>query len=194
MNKKTVIQVLLALLIFLISVLFYLKYFNSTAKIQKEKLIKNKIDISQNNSSTFIDNIDYISSDAKGNRYQITAQQAEIKIENSDIMFLKNVIAYVFIKNSETVKITSDFGKYNSENYDTIFSKNVIVIYPGHKITGEYLDFSFLNNLGTMSVNVIYNGNKTNFFADRIEMDLSTKDTKIFMNDTNKQVLIEGTR
>ena len=194
MNKKTVIQVLLAFLIILISVLFYLKYFNSNAKFQKEKLIKNKIDISQNNSSTFIDNIDYISSDSKGNRYQITAQQAEIKIENSDIMFLKNVIAYVFIKNSDTVKITSDFGKYNSENYDTIFSKNVIVIYPGHKITGEYLDFSFLNNLGTMSVNVIYNGNKNNLFADRIEMDLSTKDTKIFMNDTKKQVLIEGTK
>ena len=194
MNKKTVIQVLLAFLIILISVLFYLKYFNSNAKFQKEKLIKNKIDISQNNSSTFIDNIDYISSDSKGNRYQITAQQAEIKIENSDIMFLKNVIAYVFIKNSDTVKITSNFGKYNSENYDTIFSKNVIVIYPGHKITGEYLDFSFLNNLGTMSVNVIYNGNKNNLFADRIEMDLSTKDTKIFMNDTKKQVLIEGTK
>ena len=193
MNKKTVIQVLLAFLIILISVLFYLKYFNSNAKFQKEKLIKNKIDISQNNSSTFIDNIDYISSDSKGNRYQITAQQAEIKIENSDIMFLKNVIAYVFIKNSDTVKITSDFGKYNSENYDTIFSKNVIVIYPGHKITGEYLDFSFLTDLGIFTTNVIYTGEKTNLFADKIEMNLTTKDTKIFMNNIGEKVLIEGT-
>ena len=50
----------------------------------------------------------------------------------------------LFYKRFRQVKITSNFGKYNSKNYDTIFSENVIVIYPGHKITGEYLDFSFL--------------------------------------------------
>ena len=74
------------------------------------------------------------------------------------------------------------------------FMKNVIVIYPGHKITGEYLDFSFLNNLGTFTENVVYNGEKTNLFADKIEIHLTTQDTKIFMNDTGKKVLIEGTK
>ena len=69
----------------------------------------------------------------KGNKYQITAKQAEIKIENSDVMFLRDVVAFIFIKDSDTVKITSNFGKYNSKNYDTIFSENVIVIYPRHK-------------------------------------------------------------
>ena len=63
-------------------------------------------------------------------------------------MFLRDVVAFIFIKDSDTVKITSNFGKYNSKNYDTIFSENVIVIYPRHKISGEYLDFSFLSNLG----------------------------------------------
>ena len=109
-------------------------------------------------------------------------------------MFLEIVIAYIFIKDSDVIKITSDFGRYNSKDYDTIFSKNVIVIYPDHKITGEYLDFSFLNNLGTISNNVIYNGDKTNLFADKIEMNLTTKDTKIFMDDSSKKVLIEGTK
>ena len=109
-------------------------------------------------------------------------------------MLLENVIAYIFIKDSETIKITSDFGKYNSKNYDTIFSKNVIVIYPGHEITGEYLDFSFINNLGTMTTNVVYNGDEISLFADKIEMDLTTKDTKIYMNDNNKKVIMKGTR
>ena len=109
-------------------------------------------------------------------------------------MFLENIIAYIFLKESETIKITSDFGKYNSKNYDTIFSKNVIIIYPGHKITGEYLDFSFLNNLGTISTNVIYVGNKTRLIADRIEINITTKDTKIFMNDNIKKVLIESAK
>ena len=194
MNKKSAIQGLLIFLIILISLLFYLKYFNKIPKNAEKKINLKKIDINQNQSSTYIDNIDYISSDVKGNRYQLTAERAEIKVENSDVMFLENVIAYIFIKDSDVIKITSDFGRYNSKDYDTIFSKNVIVIYPDHKITGEYLDFSFLNNLGTISNNVIYNGDKTNLFADKIEMNLTTKDTKIFMNDTGKKVLIEGTK
>jgi len=194
MNKKTIIQIILIFLIFLISLSFYLKYFSNNSKVLKDTSLEEKIAADQNNTSTYIDNIDYVSSDSKGNRYQITAEQAEIKIENSNVMFLKNVIAYIFIKDSDTVKITSNFGKYNSKNYDTIFSKNVIVVYPGHKITGEYLDFSFLKNLGIISTNVIYNGDKTNLFADKIEMNLSTKDTKIFMDDASEKVLIEGTK
>ena len=153
-----------------------------------------KINENENSTSTYINDINYVSTDVRGNQYQITAKLAEIKIENSDIMFLTEVIAFIFIKDKDTVKITSNFGKYNSKNYDTIFSENVIVIYPGHKITGEYLDFSFLSNLGTFTENVVYTGEKTNLLADKIEMNLATKDTKIFMNDGGKKVLIEGTK
>ena len=178
----------------LISLAFYFKYLNQS----EEKLVKNttpeKKDTNQNTSSTYIDDINYISSDAKGNKYQITAEQAEIDVENPDIMFLKNIIAYIFIKESDMIEITSNFGKYNSKNYDTIFSKNVIITHPDHKITGEYMDFSFLNNLGTISLNVVYSGDKTNLLADKIEINLTTKDTKIFMNDNTKKVLIEGTK
>ena len=191
MNKKTLLQVLLVFLIILISLGFYFKYFNKSSKISDQNKNTEIVDSDHNNSSTYIRNIDYNSYDAKGNRYQITAELSEIKVENSDMMFLTNVIAYVFIKDSDTVKITSNFGKYNSKNYDSIFSENVIVIYPGHKITGEYLDFSFLDNLGIMSINVVYNGDKANLFADKIEMDLKTKDMKIFMDDANKKVLIK---
>ena len=194
MNIKTIIQVFLVLIIILISLIFYLRYFNISSKFIEKNKITSGINSDQNSSSTLIKNIDYNSYDAKGNRYQISAELAEIRVENSDVMFLTNVIAYVYVKDSDTVKITSNFGKYNSKNYDTIFSENVIVVYPGHKVTGEYLDFSFLNNLGIMSTNVIYNGDKANLFADKIEMDLKTKDMKIFMNDNDKKVLIEGTK
>jgi len=184
----------MVLVIIIISLWFYLKYFTKNLEDVKETQVIEKIDENQNNTSTYIDGVNYVSTDAKGNKYQITAKQAEIKIENPDLMFLSDVVAFIFIKDSDTVKITSNFGKYNSKNYDTIFSENVIVIYPGHKITGEYLDFSFLSNLGTFTESVVYTGEKTNLFADKIEMNLTTKDTKIFMNDTGKKVLIEGTK
>ncbi|MDB9767065.1 LPS export ABC transporter periplasmic protein LptC [Candidatus Pelagibacter sp.] len=193
MSKKTGLQVLMVLIIILISLWFYLKYFSKNFEDVKETQVIEKIDENQNSTSTYIDDINYVSTDTKGNKYQITAKQAEIKVENSDVMFLRDVVAFIYIKDSDKVKITSNFGKYNSKNYDTIFSENVILIYSGHKIIGKYLDFSFLNNLGTFTKNVIYTGEKTNLFADKIEMNLTTKDTKIFMNDTEKKVLIEGT-
>jgi len=202
MNKKTLLQGLIVFLITLILLIFYAKYFFERNEVVKKNSVPKKNQITLNNSSTYIDDVDYVSSDNRGNKYQITAEQGEIKIENSDIMFLTNVIAYIFMEDSSTIKITSNFGKYNLKNYDTIFSENVIVTYPDHKITGEYFDFSMLKNLGTISKNVIYNGNKTNLFADRVEINLTTKDTKIFMNESNifedfhesKKVFVEGTK
>ena len=194
MNKKTGLQVVMVLIIILISLWFYLKYFTKNFEEVKKTQVIEKIDVNQNSTSTYINDINYVSTDAKSNKYQITAKQAEIKVENSDIMFLRDVVAFINIKNSDTVKITSNFGKYNTKNYDTVFSENVIVVYPGHKITGEYLDFSFLTNLGIFTTNIIYTGEKTNLFADKIEMNLATKDTKIFMNDTGKKVLMKGTK
>ena len=194
MNKKTGLQAIMVLVIIFISLWFYLKYFTENLKDVKKNLAIEKVDENQNSTSTYINDINYISTDVRGNKYQITAKLAEIKIENPDLMFLSDVVAFVFIKDKDTVKITSNFGKYNTNNYDTIFSENVIVVYPGHKVTGEYLDFSFLTNLGVFTTNVIYTGEKTNLFADKMEMNLTTKDTKIFMNDAGKKVLIEGTK
>ena len=202
MNKKTGLQAVMFLVMILISLWFYLKYFTENFKDVKKTLAIEKVDENQNSNSTYINDINYVSKDFRGNEYQITAKLGEIKVENSDLMFLTDVIAFVFIKDKDTVKITSNFGKYNTKDYDTIFSENVIVIYPGHKITGEYLDFSFLTDLGIFTTNVIYTGEKTNLFADKIEMNLSTKDTKIFMNPSDvfedwfeqKKVLVEGTK
>ena len=193
MNRKSALQALMVFLIILISLLFYLKYFNKNSIDLIKNVEGEKVNININSSSNYIDEINYTSSDAKGNQYQITAEQAEIDIDNPDVMFLENVVAYVFLKDSDIVKITSDFGKYNSKNSDTIFSKNVIVIYTDHEITGEYLDYSFVNNIGTISTDVVYTGDKTVLLADRVEMNITTKDTKIFMNDDTKKVLTVGT-
>jgi LPS export ABC transporter protein LptC len=203
MNKKTGLQVVMVGAIFIISLWFYMKYFTKNFEDVKEAPVIEKIDENQNSTSTYINDINYVSTDLRGNEYQITAKLAEIKVENSDLMFLTDVIAFVFIKDKDTVKITSNFGKYNTKNYDTIFSENVIVIYPGHKVTGEYLDFSFLTDLGVFTTNVIYTGEKTKLFADKMEMNLTTKDTKIFMEQPvplyddsyleYEKVLVEGT-
>ena len=122
------LQGLLVFLITLILLIFYAKYFFERNEVVKKNSAPKKNEVTLNNSSTYIEDVDYVSSDNRGNKYLITAEQGEIKIENSDMMFLTNVIAYIFMEDSSTIKITSNFGKYNSKNYDTISSDNVIVL------------------------------------------------------------------
>ena len=55
MNKKTVIQIILIFLIFLISLSFYLKYFSNNSKVLKDTPLEEKIAANQNNTSTYID-------------------------------------------------------------------------------------------------------------------------------------------
>ena len=191
MSQKSLIQLTISLLIIFISATVYLNYFT---KDTEDLTIKKKASQAENikdKATNYLENINYISEIGES-KYEITANRAKIKIDEPNIMFLENVTAFITLKNSNTIKVTSDFGKYNSKNYDTIFSKNVIATYPDHKITGELLDFSFLNNIGTFSTNIVYVGNKTKMFADEIEVNLVNNDTKIFMLDQSKKVIIEG--
>ena len=192
MHQKTLTQLIIIFLIIAIFLLVYLKYFNENSNSLKEKSKATKIEANLDNTSNYIENVNYISS-MNENKYQITAQRAKIKIDKPDIMFLEGVVAYITIKNNSTIKVTSNFAKYNSKNYDTVFSKNIVATYPNRKITGEYLDFSFIDNIGTFSTDIVYTGVETKMFADKIEMDLITNDTKIFMFDSSNKILIKKT-
>ena len=191
MSQKGVIQLIIILLIILISAAVYLNYFaeDSEGLTTKTKTLQTR-NIKED-VTNYLENINYIS-EVGENKYEIIADRAKIKIDEPDIMFLENVAAFITLKNSDIIKVTSDFGKYNSKNYDTIFSKNVVATYPNHKVTGELLDFSFLNNIGIFSTNIVYVGSKTKMFADKMEVDFTNNDTKIFMLDQSKKVIIEG--
>ena len=93
---------------------------------------------------------------------------------------------------SEIITINSDYGKYNSENNDTIFSKNVIINYQDNKIAAEYLDFSLEKNLMLISRNVVYSNPENRLKADVVEIDIKTRDTKIFMYEKDKKVNIKS--
>ena len=141
-------------------------------------------------NSNIIKDVEYITKDKNGNEYFITAKEGEIDFSNPNIIFLTEVYALIKLTDKNEVTILSDFGKYNSDNYDTIFSKNVIIKYLNNKITGEYLDFSLERNLMTISKNVIYNNLDNILKADVIEMNVKTKDTKIFMYEEKNDVNI----
>ena len=105
---------------------------------------------------------------------------------------MTKVDAKIKLVDGNLVLISSDYGKYNTNNFDTIFSKNVIINYLENEIVGEYLDFSILRNTMIITKNVKYSNSKNTLFADVIEMDIKTKDTKIYMHEGLKKVNIKS--
>ena len=176
--------------VFSIILIFCLAYyFNFVHKKKNEELILTEED---NYNSNLLENIKYIAKDDDGNEYIINADEGEIDLNNSDIIFLKNVKSQINLKNSDQIDITSNFGKYNASNYDTIFSKNVVITYLDNRITGEYLDLSMLKNKIIVSKNIIFTSGENVLKADVIEIDTKTKDAKIFMHEENKKVNIKN--
>ena len=188
MSVKKIGKVIFIIFIIL-SVIFYL--YSSFYKKNKDKKI---LELSEelSNNSNIIENVKYQSTDAKGNKYLIKALTGEVDYSNSNVIYLTDVESLITLENSEIITITSDYGKYNSLNLDTIFSKNVIINYLENKIIGEYLDFSIDRNTMIISKNVIYTNLENILKADVIEMNIESKDTKIFMYEKEKKVNIKS--
>ena len=204
MYKKIFIQLLLLLvaLSIIISILYFYffnqnntlqnKSINELEKIEK-KQVKVKKDINQNTSSApanLIENLKYLSKDNLGNEYEIKAKKGEININNSEIIYMSEVLAIIRMKDSVPIVIKSDYATYNKKNHNTNFNENVLITYISHKVTGNNLDLSFENNMATMSNEIIYTNMNTILNADRLEIDLITKNSKIFMNNKNEKIKI----
>ena len=188
MNKKKFFKIFFIFSVMIVIIFFifsksYKKDENKIVEYSKEEPVYN---------SNIIKDVEYTTRDKDGNEYFIKAAEGEIDFANANVIFLTDVYALIKLENSETVTIFSDYGKYNSDNYDTIFTKNVIIDYLDNKINSEYLDFSLEKNLMFVSKNVIYNNKKNILKADVIEIDIKTKDTKIFMYEQEKKVKINS--
>ena len=189
MNKKILIQLFLFSLFIFLSVFSYYKYFKKDPQILK-KIESQKNLPTKNLESNLISDLRYFSVDDKGNKYEIKSEFGEIGVDNSDIIFMTNVIARIDIYDADPIIITANFAKYNVKNYDTNFTKNVLVKHVDNKLNGENLDLSFQNNLMSMYNNIIYQNPDTKLLADKLEIDLITKDSKIIMNDKKSKIKI----
>ena len=189
MSGKKIVKISLIVSFLLFVILFiYLKFSKKTEIILQEPETQEEI----NYTSNIIKDVNYTTKDIEGNEYSITALEGEIDYNNSNILFLTKVEAFIKLKNDEIITIQSDYGKYNSDNFDTIFSKNVIIEYLNNKINGDYLDFSIKRNSMIISKNVTYSNLNNTLEADVIELNIKTKDTKIFMHEKGKKVIIKN--
>ena len=188
MNKKILFQIFLVSIIFFITYLFYNFYFLKKEIYTSSNIPENIIDdTSLTKETNYIRNIKYISEDPRGNIFIIKSKTGVLIKDQLNNILLSGVTAEIKSLNLPSVFISSDEAIYNNSSYDTNFYQNVILTYEDHKITSDKLDLVFSKDMITSYNNVIYNNSKTKLKADKVIVDLITKDSKIFMyNKKNK--------
>ena len=188
MSKKIYIQLSLIILLVFISLFLFLKYFKKTdlkrnTQANMEQTITNE---------SLIEDLKYLSTDKEGNEYKIEAKKGNLDKSNPDLIYLESVEATILLKDSNLILIKSKFAKYNTKNFNTLFNNSVSVNYGEHIMSSEFLDLSFENNLVSIYDNVRYVSGISSLKADKAEIDIINKKTKIFMESPNKKVQINN--
>ena len=190
MEYKKIIQFVFGIFFLIIIFLFYDKYFLSNKELS----------ITQNTNDNFkdlevksnlIQDIKYETIDSNGNKYFIYSKYGEANINNPDIILMKNVFARVAIFEKDTIYINSLSAKYNITNYETNFYNDIKLKYLDHTIFAENMDLSFQKNFAWLYTNVVYKGYGYELYADKIEIDLITKDSKIYTDNSKKVKIIK---
>ena len=192
MYRKIITQFLLLLILCLIVLSTFFFYFNKKENLIEANLkINNEIEPQiDEKTGTLIKDIYYSFSDASGNYYEFVSEFGKVDINNSNKIFMTNVVANIYLLNSSPVKIVSKYANYNKVNHETNFFNNVVVTHLIHKATSENLDLSFNENVASMYNNIVYNKPGTKLTADRLEIDLITKNSKIFMDNKTEKIKI----
>tara|TARA_B100000767_G_scaffold73862_1_gene70568 strand:- start:2175 stop:2774 length:600 start_codon:yes stop_codon:yes gene_type:complete len=195
MQKKTLLQLFLLLIIILISIIFLKTYFFNKQIISldnsqlKSSTLKESTPFDKVTSNLMYD-LKYQNNDKDGNGYIISSEIGKLNIDKPNFIFMENVTAIINLKNSTPINITSDKASYNSINYDTKFSDNVLATFSEHTIMSDNFDLFFKNNEVIISNNVTYKHLGSLMKADKIKIDLITKNSTISMNNNLKKIKI----
>ena len=200
MWKKISIQAILFILAIVLIFFTYDVYFKSDEVVKVNKIEESKQEVLVNpqdtkikknvEASNLVKDLNYISKDAVGNEYRINSKYSELNLESVNIINMREVSAKIIMLNKEPLFVTSKFAIYNNENYETTFLDNVEIKYLESIINSEKFEISIEDNFAKVSKQVIYENPSIKLNADIIEIDLITKNSKIFMIDKNKKIEI----
>ena len=207
MGKKTITQVILIIFLIVLTYFVFKKYYirNETrSELNKTDDTISKSE-SQKSDKNLIKDISYTANNKRGDIYLLLADYGEIYMDNPELMFLTEVNGIITMQDGMKVSIKSDFANFNTDNFETTFINNVIVERGDEKITGDELylvlerdkkEIQTLiakdENLVRMSRNVLYKKPGYNLSADILEIDLITKNIKIYMIDEYKKVIAKS--
>lgn len=185
MKNKIFIQAFLVFLIILIFFGVYLNYFKKVNEIDNLKVEKENF-----NKENSLINITYESIDATGKKYIINADNGKFDEQKPDLIFMNDVNAKIILLDGSIIYINSLNAEYNTVNYDTKFQDNIKLNFLEHNIFCNNLNIFFKDNLLEAYNDLTYKNLEIIMLADKIEIDLLTKNSKIF-NFNEKKVKIK---
>tara|TARA_B110000971_G_C19798410_1_gene403104 strand:- start:143 stop:721 length:579 start_codon:yes stop_codon:yes gene_type:complete len=188
MKKKIFLQLFLLLTIVIIIVFVFKIYFsNKNDEVNNPKLEKKNLNVI---NSDLITNVEYISEGSNGSKYRINSKFAEINPEKENLIYMKDVAAVINLKNSTPIKIYSKKAIYNKLNNDTKFYIDVLATYDQHSIKSDTLQLLLEENIIRIEENIFYKNLNTLLQADKVVIDIITKNSKIFMNNKSDKIEI----
>lgn len=189
MKKKTLLQLLILIVIIVILIFFY-KNSNQNKKANISIKLNNQSEIINSDNSNLISNLKYVVEGEDGISYTITSEIGELSVEQPNLILMRRVLAVIRNDYGKPLKITADNAIYNNINHDTQFYDNVLMTYQEQVINSDNFDLVFIKNLATIKNNVVYKDLNTKLFADKVEINILTKNSKIFMYDKQKKIKI----
>ena len=189
MKKKTLLQLLILIVIIAIFIFFY-KNSNQNKKANISIKLNNQSEIINSDNSNLIYNLKYVVEGDDGISYTITSEIGELSVEQPNLILMRRVLAVIRSDYGKPLKITADNAIYNNINHDTQFYDNVLMTYQEQVINSDNFDLVFIKNLATIKNNVVYKDLNTKLFADKVEINILTKNSKIFMYDKQKKIKI----
>ena len=184
MRKEIAIQIFLTILVLIILVFVYQKYFKREFD---ENVVVNK-DKNTNEENNLV-NIVYESIDKEGRKYIITAETGNFKEEEPDLIYMTTVEAKIFLLDGSVIYIDSLNADYNTMNYDTKFYNKVKLNFLENNIFCNNLNIFFKDNLIEAFNDLNYKNLDIIMFADKIEIDLLTNNSKIYNFNENSVII-----
>jgi len=154
----------------------------------KKNIIKESENLNNNEVSNVFYNIKYSGIDLSGNRYILTAEEANNKIDNDELINMKGVKAVFYFKDNTNLVVTSEAGKYNNKTLDMKFTNNVFMSYEDNSLNAKSAEYSNSGGFLQISESVKINSDMGKLSADKLYFDLEKQklDISSFNNDNVK--------
>ena len=190
MKKEVLLQLILLLTVLVISIIFFRTYFvdDKITRVPENELIESSS--TELGKKNIIHDIEYISEDNRGNKYIIKSEFSEVDENIPELVLMKNVKATLSRLNSNPIIIYAENALYDGRSHNTQFFTNVFVKFDDQNISSNNLDLIVEESFIKIFNNVIYSNLNTKLIADKIEIDIITKNSKIYMNNDPDMVKI----
>tara|TARA_B100000242_G_C43012906_1_gene470940 strand:+ start:336 stop:1091 length:756 start_codon:yes stop_codon:yes gene_type:complete len=155
--------------------------------INNDQQNKNKTDREKNiNKDDVLDEIknltkeiEYVTSNNNGDIFKISAKYGKTNLKDTRVLDLEQVVGLITSSQRSEIYLTSDYAKYNYTNQNSKFFDNVEIKYDEKIIYCDNLELEMSKNIAVAYGNVLIKDKKSLMKAQKITMDIVTKDISI---------------